>query len=415
MTATGDDGPGPAASTPSVAAWTLPTAPRFVSATANPNGSVTVDWTAPSQPGGALTGYTISAVNETTSTSVGTVASASGSATSAKVTGLGGGDAYEFQVKATNSHGSGPASALSPSVSPLSAPGTPTGVSAALNKDRSVTVTWTAPTSDGGSKLTEFVLTVRDSTTPANGGQKITADASATSATFTKLSPGDSYTFVVQAVNDIGSSADSAASNSVRIPGLATSLAITHAPATVLYGQAITVTGTLKTGATGVAGQLVALLHHPLGDTGAFTRFPTLARTGPAGTVSFTTFNPTTPVQIELSFAGAGTYAASTSSTVNVAETPSITLTLSRSKVKPKKTVIFTGAVAPNDKGRQVQLQRQVGTTWVKVATATVTAASKYKFKVKPKAAGKFVYRVSIGAIGRFGSATSSTVTLTVT
>jgi hypothetical protein len=77
--------------------------------------------------------------------------------------------------------------------------------------------------------------------------------------------------------------------------------------------------------------------------------------------------------------------------------------------------VIFTGAVAPNDKGRQVQLQRQVGTTWVKVATATVSAASKYKFKVKPKATGKFVYRVSIGAIGRFGSATSSTVTLTVT
>jgi hypothetical protein len=158
----------------------------------------------------------------------------------------------------------------------------------------------------------------------------------------------------------------------------------------------------------------VALLYRPLGGAGTLTRFPTLASTGPTGTVTFTTFKPTTPVQIELSFAGAGAYAASTSSMVNVAETPSISLRLSSKKVKPKKTVRFAGAVAPDDAGKQVQLQRQVGNKWVNVTAARLSGASKYKFKVKTKGAGKFVYRVSIAAIGRFGGAASSTVTLTV-
>jgi predicted RNA-binding protein with TRAM domain len=625
VTATGDNGYGPAASSPAVTTWTLPTAPRFASGTANPDGSVTVDWTAPSQPGGKLTGYTITGVDETTSAALGTVASASGSATSAQVTGLTGGDSYEFQVKATNSHGSGPVSSLSPSVSPFSVAGAPTRVSAALNTDRSVTVSWTAPTSDGGSKLTQFVVTAIDSTTPANGGQTVTADSSATSATFTKLSAGDSYTFVVQAVNGVGSSAksvvsnavsiphlttvpgaptgvsaavngdgsvtvswtaptsdggskltqfvvtaidlttpgnggqtvtagpsatsgtfttlsagdsytfvvqavngvgssaksavsssvsipgvntsapgaptgisatlngdgsvtvswtaptsdggsnitqfvatavdsttpanggqtitsdssttsgtftklsagdsytfvvqavngvgssaNSAASNSVSIPGVntspgITSLAITKAPTTVVYGKTIAVTGTLKASGTGLGGQQVALLYRPLGSTGTFTRFPSPASTGPTGTVSFTTFKPTTPVQIELSFASAGAYAASTSSTVNVAETPTVSLRLSSKKVKPQKTVTFTGAVAPNDKGKEVQLQRQVGRRWVKVTTAKLTAASKYTLRVKTRAAGRVVYRVSIAAIGPFGSATSSTVRLIVT
>ena len=37
---------------------------------------------------------------------------------------------------------------------------------------------------------------------------------------------------------------------------------------------------------------------------------------------------------------------------------------------------------------------------WVKVTAAELTAASKYTFKVRTKAAGRFVYRVSIAAIG---------------
>jgi hypothetical protein len=76
---------------------------------------------------------------------------------------------------------------------------------------------------------------------------------------------------------------------------------------------------------------------------------------------------------------------------------------------------VLARAVAPNDEGKRVQLQRQVGGMWVKVTAAELTAASKYPFKVRTKAAGRFVYRVSIAAIGRFGHATSSTVTVTVT
>ena len=101
-------------------ATTVPAAPTAVTATAG-DGAATVSWTPPANDGGlAITGYLVTVVNSSGAT-VGAARSAGANATSLVVSGLSNGLAYRFRVQAQNSAGTGPSSALSNAVTPVSA------------------------------------------------------------------------------------------------------------------------------------------------------------------------------------------------------------------------------------------------------------------------------------------------------
>ena len=103
---------------PSDPALAVPSAPTGVSGTAG-NAKVTLSWTAPSDGGSAITGYTITPYKAgVAQTPIATGAAA----TSYDVTGLTNGTAYTFTVTATNANGNGSASAPSAAVTPQ-APG----------------------------------------------------------------------------------------------------------------------------------------------------------------------------------------------------------------------------------------------------------------------------------------------------
>jgi hypothetical protein len=122
---------------------TVPGQPTNVSAAAG-NGSATVSWTAPSNGGSVITGYTVTPYIGTTAQPTTVV---SGSATSATVNGLTNGTSYTFTVTATNAVGSGQASTASNSVTPSAQTTSPAFVqqaSAHALKVASLSVTPTA-------------------------------------------------------------------------------------------------------------------------------------------------------------------------------------------------------------------------------------------------------------------------------
>ena len=95
---------------------TVPGAPSNVSATAG-DGTATVSWTAPPNGGAPITSYTVTPYVGSTAQAATTV-NGTPPQTNATVTGLTDGTAYTFTVTATNSVGTGAASAPSNSVTP---------------------------------------------------------------------------------------------------------------------------------------------------------------------------------------------------------------------------------------------------------------------------------------------------------
>ncbi len=212
VAATNSAGTGSASSASnSVTPVTVPGAPTIGAATAG-NASATVNWTAPSDNGGApVSGYVITPyIGGTAQTPVNV-----GTITADTVTGLTNGTAYTFTVAATNTAGTGSASSASNSVTPVTIPSAPTIGTATAGKG-TATVKWTVPSSNGGSAITGYVVTPyigATAKTPVHVGN-VTSDA------VTGLANGTAYTFTVAATNAAGTGSASSHSKSVTPNGL---------------------------------------------------------------------------------------------------------------------------------------------------------------------------------------------------
>ena len=190
---------------------TRPGAPIGVTATGG-NAQVALSWTAPSSNGGsAVTGYDVyagTASGKESQTPV-NAAPLPASATSYTATGLTNGTAYFFTVKALNAAGASTASTEA-TATPVTTPGSPTSLNA-TGGNAQVALSWTAPSSNGGSPVTgydvyEGTASGKESQKPLNA---VPLPASATSYTATGLTNGTAYFFTVKALNAVGASAAS--------------------------------------------------------------------------------------------------------------------------------------------------------------------------------------------------------------
>ena len=166
---------------------TTPGAPQHLSAVAGYE-QVTLTWDAPSSDGGsAILRYEV-AVDDS-----GTWIDA-GLDLEETVTGLTNGQRYTFAVRAVNAAGAGPAATVT--ASPVTTPGAPQHLSAVAGYEQ-VTLSWDAPSSDGGSAILRYEVAVDDSGTWIDAGLDL-------EETVLGLTNGQRYTFAVRAVNAAG-------------------------------------------------------------------------------------------------------------------------------------------------------------------------------------------------------------------
>ncbi|GLZ39298.1 putative Ig domain-containing protein [Actinokineospora sp. NBRC 105648] len=215
-----------------------PATPAAPTATAGVT-SATVTWTAPATNGSPITGYVVTPyLNGVAQTPVNYDASA----TTRTLTGLTAGGNYTFTVAAVNAYGTSAASPLSNTVVPYTVPTAPT-ITAASAGDAQATLTWTAPTSNGGSAITGYVVTPY-----INGVAQApqTFSGTALTQTVTGLTPGTAYTFTVAAQNAAGTGPPSSFSASVT-PNRSPSLTFAN-PASGEVGVAYSTTFTVTDG-----------------------------------------------------------------------------------------------------------------------------------------------------------------------
>jgi fibronectin type 3 domain-containing protein len=196
---------GEASATPQPAA-TAPSAPQSLTAVGS-NGAVQLSWTAPASNGGAaVTGYNVyrgTSAGGEGSTPVATNVTTTGFTD----TGLANGTTYYYTVKAVNSAGTSPPSTEASATPQATVPSAPLGVTASAG-NAAVTVSWSAPASNGGSPVTGYNV-YRGTSPGGEGGTPVASNVTATSFTDTGLANGTTYYYRVAAVNAAGTSAQS--------------------------------------------------------------------------------------------------------------------------------------------------------------------------------------------------------------
>jgi fibronectin type 3 domain-containing protein len=365
------------------------------------NGQVSLTWVAPTDNGGsAITGYHVERAVGSAGpwTRIATTAT-----TSYVTTGLTNGTTYAFRILTTNSAGAG--AATEPVlVTPATTPGAPTTV-ATVAGDGFVTLTWAAPSSNGGAIVTSYLIEQStDGTTWTTA-----ATTSARDFTVTGLANGTAYRFRVSAVNAAGIGASAQASATVTPSAKAASPA--GVVATPTNGAiALTWSAPTDTGGSALTGYVVEQ------STDGGVTWTTAATTATPSTTLTGLTNGTTYSYRVRANNSVGSGAASTVATTTPFTTPG----------SPRNVVALSGDTevvlswsAPTNSGGSaitgyVVQQSTNGTTWTTVDTPAVastvltglTNGATYSYRV-------FAVNAAVGnvnAIATSGATASSIV-----
>jgi titin len=386
---------------------TTPDAPTGLSGTAG-NTQVELTWSAPAIDGGsAITDYVVQ-YSADSGTLWNTFSDGTGTLTSATVTSLVNGTPYVFRVAAVNLVGTGSFSDASSSITPITTPGAPTSLSGTAG-DSQVSLSWTAPSSDGGSAITDYV--VEYSSDSGTSWVPFSDDYSGvTGATVSGLSNGTAYIFRVAAVNEAGTGSYSTSSASV------TPLTVPDAP-TSLMGSAgdtqvaLTWSAPTSDGGSAITDYVVELS----ADSGTnWSPFSDGTSTATGATVTGLT-NGTAYIFRVAAINAAGTGAYSTDSgPVTPATTPDAPTSVSGTAGNSE--VSLTWSAPASDGGNaitdyEVEYSSDSGTTWTPFADGTSTSTAATVTGLSNGTA--YIFRVA--AVNEVGTGSFSTESLSVT
>ena len=230
---------------------TAPGAPTIGVATKLTSVSARIAFTPPASNGGAaISTYTVKSTP-------GNIV-ASGSTSPITITGLTPATAYTFTVTASNFVGesinSQATNSITTDATDVYVPGAPTVGTGTKTGSTTATLTFTAPSSNGGAAIIGYIGTASYAGTATPTPADIIATSTTSPITFTGLTPATHYTFKVAAINSVGTGPQSAVSNIVNTdtapPGAptvgiaaktgATTATLTFTAPTVTNGQTIT-------------------------------------------------------------------------------------------------------------------------------------------------------------------------------
>ncbi len=177
-----------------------PTVPRSLTASATSPTEISISWQAPEDDGGAtVLGYNVR-YRPSGSTTPPVRIDQLITTTSISITGLSGGTAYELEVAAINTVGTGLYAQTTESTNAAIAPTAPRNIRVTAQEQNALTVAWSAPSSDGGAPITGHEVRYR-----VEASQDwISVTPAGNTAEMTGLLAGTSYVVGVSAVNSAG-------------------------------------------------------------------------------------------------------------------------------------------------------------------------------------------------------------------
>ena len=195
VTATNSQGEGSGSTPQDATPATTPGAPTDITVTPSDH-SLSVSWSAPSNGGSDITGYTVTADNGVDTPSTCTT---DGTTSTCDITELTNGSPYSVSVSATNAVGT-TSSAGSVTATPATTPDAPTSLSVTTGNG-SLIVTWDAPTFDGGASILSYVVSADNGVDAAS---TCTVTDGSNACTITGLTNGTDYSVTVTATNAQG-------------------------------------------------------------------------------------------------------------------------------------------------------------------------------------------------------------------
>ena len=218
---------------------TAPDAPTGLSATASGSTRIDLSWTAPASDGGsAITGYKIEVSSDGGSSWNDLVANTGNANTTYVHSGLAGGTTRHYRVSAINAIGtSATTSNVDDATTAATAPGAPTSLSATASGSTAINLSWTAPTSTGGSAVTGYKIEVSPNGTSSWTNLVANTGNANTTYPHSGLAAGATRHYRVSAINANGAGTPSNvddATTGTTVPGAPTSLSATASGSTAI-------------------------------------------------------------------------------------------------------------------------------------------------------------------------------------